>query len=158
MIIRTATAADHQALAQIFFDAVRIGAAPKYTPAELQAWAPEPPSGAEWSDRLAGLAVWLAESGARPLGFFALGVDGYLDLAFVAPDQRGKGVADALHADMLRQPLPALLTTRASRMAHPFFLRMGWQETGRILTHRHGETLEGFAMQFAPPLSGPASG
>lgn len=148
MIIRIAQPSDTDALAQIFFDAVRIGAAPKYSKAELQAWAPSRPSSENWQARLSGLTVWVAASSA-PLGFFALSPDGYLDLAFVAPDQRGKGVADALHAHMMRETNLSLLTTRASRMARPFFLRMGWQELGAVLTPRNGQSLESFNMQFS---------
>ncbi len=150
MLIRRYQPGDADALAQIFFDAVRIGAAPKYPPAELAAWAPIRPSAEVWAARLAPLTTFVAEA-SQPIGFMSLGPQGYLDLAFVAPDQRGQGVADALHAAILAyaqsQSLPRL-TTEASRMARPFFLRMGWQELARQSVERGGQQIENFKMQL----------
>jgi putative acetyltransferase len=149
LLIRPYRPGDADALAQIFFDAVRIGAAPKYPAAELAAWAPIRPSAEVWAARLAPLTTFVAEA-HQPIGFMSLGPNGYLDLAFVAPEQRGQGVADALHAAVLAyaqsQALP-LLTTEASRMARPFFLRMGWQDLARQTVERGGQRIENFKMQ-----------
>jgi putative acetyltransferase len=149
MIIRPYQPGDADALAQIFFDAVRIGAAPKYTEAELRAWAPVRPAAKVWAARLEGLTTFVAEADAV-LGFMSLRNDGYLDLAFVAPDQRGKGVAAGLHAAVLdhaRSLGVAQMTTEASRMARPFFLRMGWQEITAQTILRHGQSIENFRMR-----------
>lgn len=142
---------DADALAQIYFDAVRIGAAPKYSAAALAAWAPERPKAAVWAARLQGLITQVA-SDRTPIGFMSLCPTGRLDLAYVAPEWRGKGVADALHDAILVQAralkLPAL-TTEASLMARPFFLRMGWQMVAAQTAVRNGVSLENFRMSFA---------
>jgi putative acetyltransferase len=149
MRLRPYAAQDAGALAGIFFDAVRIGAAPKYTAAELAAWAPERPSADKWAARLAGLWTVVAEDGGRPVGFMSLADSGYLDLAYVAPDRRGQGVADALWLSLLAEArargLPRL-TTEASRMARPFFLRHSWQVESSQQVERHGVAIENFRM------------
>ena len=153
MQLRPYRPVDADALAQIYFDAVRIGAAPKYSAAALAAWAPERPKAAVWAARLKGL-ITLVASDTAPIGFMSLCPTGLLDLAYVAPEWRGKGVADALHAAILVQAqaralnLPAL-TTEASLMAHPFFLRMGWQMVAAQTAVRNGVSLENFRMSLA---------
>lgn len=142
---------DAGALAGIFFDAVRIGAAPKYPAEALQAWAPKRPTAADWDKRLAGLWTVLAEDEGRPCGFMSLAAGGLLDLAFVAPDWRGRGVADALLAAVLDEararPMPGL-HTEASRMARPFFLRHGWSLDAAQEVERGGVLIENFRMSL----------
>jgi putative acetyltransferase len=149
MIVRAYQPEDANALAQIFFDAVRIGAAGHYSTDQLVAWAPLRPSAQVWAARLEGLTTWVAEAG-RPLGFMSMRDDGYLDLAFVAPDQRGKGVGQSLHAAVLAEAraraLPRL-TVEASLVAHSFFIRLGWQDIARQTIERHGQQIENFRMQ-----------
>lgn len=146
MQIRRYQPADAGALAQIFFDAVRLGAAPKYTAAELAAWA----------QRLDGLTTVVAESPSGLLGFMSLRSDGYLDLAFVRPDCRGTGVADALHSEILTEACARhlhRLTTEASRMARPFFLRMGWHLIAAQTVQRNGQSIENFRMAKSLKIS-----
>ncbi len=149
MIIRAYQPEDADALAQIFFDAVRIGAAAHYSTDQLAAWAPLRPSAQVWSARLEGLTTWVAVTD-RPLGFMSMRGDGYLDLAFVAPEQRGRGLGHALHAAVLAEArtraLPRL-TVEASLAAHSFFVRLGWQEIARQTLERHGQQIENFRMQ-----------
>ena len=156
MQIRRYQPADAGALAQIFFDAVRLGAAPKYTAAELAAWAPERPSAAAWAQRLDGLTTVVAESPSGLLGFMSLRSDGYLDLAFVRPDCRGTGVAAALHSEILTEACARhlhRLTTEASRMARPFFLRMGWHLIAAQTVQRNGQSIENFRMAKSLKIS-----
>ena len=142
---------DAGALAGIFFDAVRIGAAPKYPAEALQAWAPERPTAQDWDKRLADLWTVVAEEEGAPCGFMSLAADGLLDLAFVAPAWRGRGVADALLAAVLvearARPLPGL-HTEASRMARPFFLRHGWTLDAAQEVERGGVRIENFRMSL----------
>lgn len=140
---------DAGALAGIFFDAVRIGAAPKYPAEALQAWAPVRPAAEVWDERLADLWTVVAEEGGIPCGFMSLAADGLLDLAFVAPAWRGRGLADALLAAVLDEararPMPGL-HTEASRMARPFFLRHGWTLDAAQEVERNGVLIENFRM------------
>jgi putative acetyltransferase len=149
VIIRPYQPEDAAALAQIFYDAVHYGTASHYTPAQRRAWAPLCPTAEVWAARLQGLTTFVAAS-PDPAGFMSLRADGYLDLAFVAPDQQGRGAGSALHAAILahaRSLTLDSLTVEASLAAHAFFLRHGWQELARQTISRHGEAIENFRMQ-----------
>lgn len=102
----------------------------------------------KWSVRLADLTTWVAVRD-YVLGFMSLGADGYVDLAFVAPEHQGQGVATALYTtleDHCRSQGVPRLTTAASHMAKPFFGRKGWlvDRANRIV--RNGITLENWLM------------
>jgi putative acetyltransferase len=149
MIIRPYQPEDASALAQIFYDAVHIGTAPYYSEAQRAAWAPLRPSAEVWAARLQGLTTFVALA-PQPAGFMSLRSDGYLDLAFVAPDQQGRGTGSALHDAILRHARSLnlqSLSVEASLAAHSFFLHHGWQELTRQTIHRHGEQIENFRMQ-----------
>ncbi|MGV8953407.1 MAG: GNAT family N-acetyltransferase [Cypionkella sp.] len=150
MILRAYRPVDADALAQIFYDAVHIGAAPFYSADQLAAWAPLRPSAKTWAARLRGLTTWVALA-PQPVGFMSLRADGYLDLAFVAPDQQGRGAATALHTAVLahaRTQNMQQLHVEASLAAHGFFLRRGWQDLGRQTIERHGQQIDNFRMQW----------
>ncbi len=147
--MRACEAQDADALAQIFYDAVRIGAAPFYTPEQLAAWAPLRPSGHVWAARLKGLTTFVGLA-PQVAGFMSLRADGYLDLAFVTPDQQGRGLGQALHHAVLTHARAAgltQLTVEASLAAHRFFSRLGWQEISRQTIHRHGQDIDNFKMR-----------
>jgi putative acetyltransferase len=130
MIVRDAAAGDMDALGEVFFRAVHIGAAEAYCEAQRTAWAGAQPSGEAWAKRLEGLLTLVADAGEGPLGFMSVREgDGYLDLAFVQPEQRGQGIAAAIYAileNRMRAAKVARLHTQASHMAKPFFERQGW--------------------------------
>lgn len=109
--------------------AVRIGAAGRYTAAELLEWLPDPAMPDDWGDWLAEHLTFVAEDGLLT-GFMMLERSGYLNMAFVLPGQMGKGTADALYAALLaeaRTLAPIRLTTLASRYSQSFLARHGWQ-------------------------------
>ena len=150
LLVRDAGPADAEALGELFLLSVREGAAPRYTASERAAWMPAQPTGAAWADRLAKLDVVLAEEQEKKLGFMSLGADGYVDLAFVHPDARGTGVADALYAVLHSRALAAnipRLTTHASLMARSFFARHGWEVEKAETVSRGQEKLKRFEMQ-----------
>jgi len=142
--------ADAGGLARLFHRAVHEGTAPHYTEAERRAWSPEPPPPAVWARRLGGLVTLVAEAGGDPVGFMSLRPgDGYLDLAFVAPERRGTGLAARLLRaieDEARQRGLRRLHVQASHLARPFLARNGWRfvSTGRVM--RQGVSLTNHAM------------
>ena len=87
-----------------------------------------------------------------------LRADGLIDLAFVAPDVAGQGVAkplyDAIEAEAKGRGL-ARLHAEASLLARPFFERQGWSVVGRQSVERDGVALTNFVMEKA--LAGPQS-
>ena len=148
--LRPFAPADAGALARIFYDAVHIGAADHYTPAQRNAWAAHVPTSEAWEKRLTGLWTVVAHRPEGPVGFMSLRQDGYLDLAYVAPQAMGLGVGAALLAATeahARTTRLERLTTDASRAAHGFFLRHGWREITPQTVVRNGVKLRNFRME-----------
>lgn len=131
MWVRDATPEDTAALAGIFYRAVQIGSAEVYTQDQRNAWAGQPPNALAWAKRIEGLLTLVADAGRGPIGFMSLRMDdGYLDLAFVEPVQRGLGVAKDIYIVLENRARAAgltRLTTHASHMAKPFLERCNWQ-------------------------------
>lgn len=133
LIVRAYRAEDAAALGRLFFDSVHRGTAAAYTEAQRAAWAPAPPDDAEWAERLAGAASFVAQSDGAPIGFMTLvkGEDGsgLVDLAFVHPDHIGAGVASVLYQALEEKARACglnTLWTDASDVARPFFAAKGF--------------------------------
>lgn len=115
-------AADAPLCAQIYFDAVRGASGGPYSDHELAAWAPNVPSGPEWSDRFRDGSGFLAYRGEKAVGFMLMTQDHHIDLAFVLPSARGQGTAGQLYDAILAEtPSNAPLFTFASLLFRPFF-------------------------------------
>ncbi|MEL6219701.1 MAG: GNAT family N-acetyltransferase, partial [Pseudomonadota bacterium] len=141
---------DAPATATLFFRAVHEGARTRYSEAECTAWCPEPPAGPSWVDRLAEAWTLVAETeGAEIAGFMSLTPEGVVDMAYVAPEWMGKGVALALYRALIARArgggLPRL-TTDASHLAWPFFEQRGWRLLTEQQVERHGVRLTNFKM------------
>jgi len=152
--LRPYTDADAQALHHIFRRAVHEGAAQHYTKAQRDAWAPEDHHGPNWPNRLSRQITVIAETDTTqgPQGFMTLGHDGYLDFAYVLPEQMGQGLADALHDRLLeiaRNKGLTRLETEASHLARRFFVKSGWRELAAQTVERGGVQIENFRMERA---------
>ncbi|MEM7718819.1 MAG: GNAT family N-acetyltransferase [Pseudomonadota bacterium] len=157
MEVRSFQPEDADALGDVFHRAVRDGAAIRYRPDQVAAWSPQRPSGARWSDRLAGADTVVALDGDDRVGFMTVDADGYLDLAFVLPEKMGTGTADLLYAVLetrARARGTARLTTQASLLAEPFFARHGWALVRRQEVEINGVVLANAWME--KPLCGAA--
>jgi len=137
-------------LCRLFHDAIREGAATHYDEAQRRAWCPAPPDPAVWAARLAPQSVTVAESEGVVAGYMTLRGDGYIDLAFVAPDKAGRGIGTqllrAVEAEA-REGGVALMTVRASLVARPLFARAGWHVVREQVVGRKGVSLTHFAME-----------
>jgi len=147
--IRPIQDADAAATARIFYDAVRIGAQDYYDEAQRRAWAPWIPESTEWLDRLKPQTTLVAEQDGRVVGFMTLTADGCIDLAYVAPDRIGHGVAkqlyDAILSVAVEHGLPRL-RAEASHLARDFFERQGWSVVMEQTVSRSGVELTNFVM------------
>ena len=101
--IRRSRDDDAPALAGIFFESVRVGAAARYDDAQRRAWAPALPEPASWRARLSPQTVFVADDEDGPVGFMTLRPDGCIDLAYVRPAVMGTGVAGALYDAVLAE-------------------------------------------------------
>jgi putative acetyltransferase len=128
--IRPFEASDRTATTQVFYRAVREGAAGFYTPEQCAHWAPSPEP--DWSKpcKLLDQWAWVAEQDGRITGFMSLAHDGLLDMAFVIPEVMGKGTASALYDVLLAKARAeglGKLTVDASVYSHGFLIKRGWQ-------------------------------
>ena len=117
---------------RILVDAILIGTASRSTDVKRHAWVPDPTMPADWGDWLAKPTTLVAGTTAELHGFMMIEASGYLNMAFVAPAQMGKGIADQLYATLRPIAPKTRLTTRASRFAQSFFLRHGWHHAPEI--------------------------
>lgn len=128
--VRPYRAEDRAQAALIFFRAVREGAAGFYDATQLAAWAPD--ADPDWAtpDKLLEQWCWIAERDGRPVGSMSLDRTGYLDMAFVLPDEMGRGTSTALYETLIAQARSAgltRLTVLASHLARRFFAKKGWR-------------------------------
>lgn len=158
--IRPYRAEDRAACKAIYYRAVREGARPAYTQAQLALWAPSPEVDHSQPDRMLEQWAYVATLDGRLTGFMSMTPEGYLDLAFVLPEVRGLGHAAALYDRLLARAHQARLprlNVHASRLFRPFLLRRGWQ-VDAVEQHPVGnERLERFVMSLhLPAEAGPA--
>ena len=140
---------DAPALAQVFYDAVRLGPSP-YTEAERMAWVPEVPDANAFATRLAAHQVAAAKVKGQLVGFMTLDATGYIDLVFILNAYRGQGIFRALFAVIEEkanaQALPRL-STHASLTAQPAFQAMGFSVIQHETVTRAGEELRRAEME-----------
>ena len=149
LTLRPYRAEDRAACAAVFFRAVREGAARAYDAAQREAWAPDGPE--EGPDRLLDQWCLVAERDGRVAGFMAITPEGYLDMAFVLPEEMRRGTAGRLYDALLAQARAAglsRLTVHASHLARPFLERRGWLVDAPERVTRNGQHLDRFAMSL----------
>lgn len=150
MEVRSFRDEDAVPLGRLFHRSVRDGASARYNAAQLAAWSPAAPEGNAWAARLAACDTVVAVDGETRLGFMSMDETGYLDLAFVVPEQMGRGVSDMLYAvlESRAQARGTLrLSTQASLLAEPFFARHGWRVVRRQEVEMGGVVLENAWME-----------
>ena len=101
LCLRPLTAADHTDVARIYVDAVQRGTIGIYSQAERDAWSGTGPSPEAWRRKIAPMTGVVAEIDRLPVGFMTIDEDGYIDLAFVAPDVARCGVGGQLYLAIL---------------------------------------------------------
>ena len=145
MTIRTMTAADADAAAGLFREAVLRLCAGEYTPEQLAAWAAAADDRERWAASFAGHTALCAEIGGALAGFADL--DGqYLDRLYVSPDFSGRGVATAL-CDALEPLAGGVISTHASKTIRPFLERRGYCVIRAQTVERRGVRLENYIMK-----------
>jgi enamine deaminase RidA (YjgF/YER057c/UK114 family)/GNAT superfamily N-acetyltransferase len=151
---------DRAACAGVFFRAVRESAAGAYTDAQRAAWAPGPEPDWLQDDRL--LPQWcvVAERDGHIAGFMSMYPYGYLDMAFVLPEEMGRGTAGLLYDALLGRARAAglpRLTVHASVCARAFLARRGWQVDSTEEVERHGQHFVRSCMSLTiTPTNGPS--
>lgn len=150
IILRTATAADTDALMALFHAAVHGVASRDYSAAQVAAWAPDAPDRAAWTQRLSGGATVVAERAGAVAGFVVLAPGDHVDMLFVHPDHLRRGIASALLAEaeaLARAAGARRLTTDASLTARPAFEHTGFRVVVRQTVRLRGQDFVNFRME-----------
>ena len=145
--LRRATPADFEALGCVMFRAIHEGPSP-YSRAQRIAWLAAPNSGADWAERMAAQHVVLGEAD-EITGFMTLTDTGYIDLAYILPAARGRGLFAGLLGGIeteARRIGLTRLTTHASLMAQPAFARHDFAIDHHETVTRNGQRLARAAM------------
>lgn len=143
-MIRQYCAADAAETYEIFRDGARYGSQPHYSAEQGMAWAPSDGMTPWWKDRMSAGLTWVWQGDDCVRGFVSLVDDGYLDMFFVRPEDRGLGIASSLYDHMIDAATQAQmprLTTHASHLARRFLERRGWQVTCDEVVERNGVSL-----------------
>ncbi len=147
--IEWAVRSDHDALADVLFDAVRRGPS-LYTERQRAAWAPSPRRGDAWAARLDGQAIAIARNAGGIAGFISLAADGYVDFAYIRPEAQGTGLFRRLFTQverLARERGEPRLWVHASLMAQPAFAAMGFTVVEHETVEIAGERLERVTME-----------
>lgn len=151
MLVRRYRDGDAPSVYEVFLQAVHEGAARHYSAAQRSAWAPLGEMPAGYPARLERMNTFVAEDTRGIAGVMAATPEGYLDLAFVRPNWMGRGMAQALYSPIIEDAQDrqiTRMTTHASHLAKPFFLKNGWKVDGAETVLRQGVGLDRFAMSL----------
>jgi len=150
MIVRDYVPADVDALIDLFRQAVRRVAIRDYSEAQVKAWAPDTAEREKWVERRASRPTWVAEIDGKVAGFTDLEPDGHVDMMYVHPDFKGRGVANALMARVeaaAAEQRLGRLYTEASITAKPFFEKKGFRVIAPQTVHVRGQDLVNYRME-----------
>ena len=148
--IRPLAADDYRTVGRIYFCAVHEGTRSAYSYQQRLAWGGDTIDLDGWKMRVEALTGFVAEHDGEPLGFITIDQTGYVQFAFVLPSATGTGVGKALlnaAEQWAKEHGATQLTTEASLVARPFFLKSGWLVIEEEHVERKGVILMRSKMQ-----------
>ena len=149
MELRRYQTSDVAALVAIYRDAVLGTGATAYSPQQVAAWATFPADLAAFGHQLAQGITLVALDEGQPVAFGQLHPVDHVAFLYTASRQGRRGYATAIYQQLeaaARQAGAPVLSTDASRLSKPFFLKMGFEVVGREEVERQGVLLERFGM------------
>jgi putative acetyltransferase len=144
--VRRYAAGDGEAVADVFFRSVREGARADYSPAQVEAWAPERRH-RSWFDQRAGdgrVVLVAVNDDDEVVGYADLEADGHIDHMFCRPDVIGHRVGSRLYDALEREARSAAidrLYVEASVAARRLFAHKGF-----VVLHRQDLVVRGVEM------------
>jgi putative acetyltransferase len=148
--IRDFRPGDEAALQAVFHSAVHMTAGERYTPAQIDAWAPREIDMDAWSSRMRELRPFVVETGGRIVGYADVQANGYIDHFYVAGACARRGVGTLLMnhiLDAARRRDIKSLTSDVSRNAQPFFQKFGFVVMEQKLPRVRGVVVPNARMQ-----------
>jgi len=130
MNIRRYRLGEEEALWRLYRDTTRKILGAFYTPEQIERWAPQNKSLAEWKERLRIRNPFVAEEKGQLVGFAELEPDGHIDYFYCHHQWQRKGVGRelyrALEDDAHRLGVTCLYA-EVSVPAKPFFVSIGFE-------------------------------
>lgn len=160
--IRRYQPGDAVPMAKLYFEAARQLGPRRYSPAQVEAWAPAPADPAAVHARATEGRLTLVAVDARGdvIGYGDLEADGHIDHLYCRPDAAGTGVAgailDGLIAHAASRGAPRRLHVEASELARGLFERKGFTVLARRDFEVRGVPIHNYAMELTlpePPLN-----
>jgi putative acetyltransferase len=142
---------DLEAVTILFQRSVHEVASRDYSPAQISAWAPEPPDLEAWARRLGSGGIFVYEQNDQIAGFARVEETGCLDLLYVHPEVQRQGVARALFDRVILWALGRglrHLKSEVSITARPFFESIGFRVVREQVVERRGVSLQNFRMEL----------
>ena len=112
IVIREYRIGDAGAMAEVYYHAVRELGSRRYSPEQVEAWAPEIPDAARFASRAGDgrLTLVAVDGSAEVVAFGDLEPNGHIDLLYCRPDVSGTGVATQLLDALLDRAASALIS------------------------------------------------
>lgn len=151
-MVREYSPNDLEAVVLLFQRAVRDVASRDYSPAQVSAWAPEPPDLTAWTRRLGTGGIFICERNDQIAGFARVDDTGCLDLLYVHPEVQRQGVARELFDHVISWAVSRgirHLNAEVSITARAFFESIGFRVVRQQLVKRGGVSLPNFRMERA---------
>ncbi len=149
VLIRPFRSGDEPALHAVFHSAVHGIAARRYSPEQLEAWAPADYDTEQWAERIRRIQPFVAEIDGQPVGYADLQANGTIDHFFVAAAHARRGVGQRLMGHILglamQRGLPRV-QAHVSRSAESFFARNGFAVMARQTVTVRGVPLDNALM------------
>lgn len=148
--IRPYAPTDASQLTNLFRASVRQIASGDYSASQLRAWAPDAIDERQFGQRCERKSTWVAEVQGRLAGFAHLESDGHVDMLYVHPDFKRRGVARALLEqieELARREDFRRLYTEASITARAAFEAMGFRVIVPQTVTVRGESMTNYRME-----------
>jgi putative acetyltransferase len=145
--IRDFRIGDEMRLHEVFRSAVRGVASADYTPAQIDAWAPESIDVEAWTARIRSLRPFVVEAEGTIVAYADLQGDGYIDHFFVSGLYPRQGIGTTLMRHIVETAAARgidTLTADVSRTAQPLFEHFGF-----VVVEQRTRTVRGVAVPNA---------
>lgn len=149
LAIHRAALPDLPEILDLFETAIKQSCSNDYTPAQIEAWVTSRQIPGRWQTKVENQHFLLARSGQELVGFTSLEDDNYVDVMYVHPNYKGKGVAtELLHQleSLAYERGVSKLKSDVSITARPFFEKMGFKVIRKNDNEVRGEVLVNFRM------------
>lgn len=148
-VIRRYEPADVHSLIEIYQRAIHVLAAPFYSPAQLEAWAPAVVDPAKWHAPVSPQQTFIADCDGKPGAFTAWDWTGHIDFMFTHPAFARRGLARAFYVmaeKSMRQHAVSRLFAEVSLAARPFFASCGFVIESERDVNCRGQMIRQFIM------------